>query len=311
MSLSISPRLIIEAAQKRGWHVRIVDEARSLYRIDVSDSKYYYVRNISSIKSGMVNTVIADNKDLFFEVMTSLAVPLPATLTYTGDTAQAEEFLLQHGSIVVKPTNLAHGKGITTGITSTAQLQGALSYAATFSKKSLLQQHIEGDDYRLLMIDGELAAAAIRKPAFVIGDGRHTVSELIKLENDSDRRTNGYQVTLTTIDVATAARYLGGKMHAIPGAGVETRVIDVANIGRGGVAIDVTDTVNPQLVSYAKIIIDHLHIGLCGVDFIVTPSGEMYLIEINVGPSLGLHEYPYQGTPRHTPDKFLDWLSKE
>lgn len=307
MALSITPQLIIAAADKRGWLTEVIDDNYNFYRITTETGQAYYIQNITSIKSDGVNKYITDRKDLFSELMKQLEVTTPATLI-NGSPQAMQHFLAVHERIVVKPTNEAHGKGITLDITTPEKLEEALRYAATYGTKTLLQQQITGDDHRLLFIGGELAAAAIRKPAYVVGDGKHTVEQLIALENESERRQDGYQSLLTTIDVASSKRYLGDALQAVPIIDEEVRVVGVANIGRGGVAIDVTDTISKDLVKTAKTVIDHFDMGLCGIDFMVTGTGEAYLIEINAGPSLGLHEFPFSGQARGTQDKFLDWL---
>jgi len=311
MALSITPKLIIAAAKKRGWNVTIISETYSLYRIDVLGGDFYYVKNIICHKSSTVNDIIAKKKDLFHDLLDTIDVPTPDTMLYKGDLQVAHAFLKKHTSIVVKPTDQAHGKGITIDLTTPRHLEEALDYAAGFGKKFLLQQQVTGDDYRLLFIGGEFVAAAIRKPAYVVGDGTHTVGELIGIENDSDRRGDGYQEKLTSIDAAGAERYMGAKLDDVPAKNEEVRVIGMANIGRGGVCLDVTDTVNPELVRIAQKVVDHFQIGLCGIDFIVSESGKPYVIEINTRPSLGLHEAPFSGKPRQTQEKFLDWLVKK
>lgn len=311
MPISITPQLILAAAKKRGWSTKILSEEYSLYRIDVSPEEHYYVQNITTSKSTALNEYISQRKDLFGDLVSALGIRTPETIVLNDDRQQAKEFLKKHSRIVVKPTDQAHGKGITLDVTTDAELEEAVIYATAFGSKYLLQRQIEGDDYRLLYIDGVLAAAAIRKPAFVIGDGNHTIEQLIRIENNSDRRGAGYQDLFTHIDTIGSERYLGKLLQTIPPEGEETRVIGVANIGRGGVAIDVTETIDQELVTIGKKVVDHFGIGLCGVDFLVTANGEAYLIEINTAPSLGLHEAPFIGKSRGTPDKFLDWLVKK
>jgi len=308
MKLSITPQLIIEAAQKRGWNVHVYNVKMGLYRINVPDGRFFYVRGITSIKSAMINTILSDHKDILSEIVSGIGVVVPDSIKYTGDTTAANNFLEKHGKVVVKPTDQSHGNGVTVDVETSVEMTTALDYAQQFSPSIIIQQQITGDDYRVLMIGGSLAAAAIREPAYVIGDGKHTVRQLIELDNDSPRRTEGYGDVLTQIDIEVASRYLGERLDNTPETDEKVRVVGTANIGKGGVSIDVTDTISQRMLGITKTIVDHFDIGMCGVDFIVNESGDPYLIEINSGPSLGLHEFPYEGKSRGTPDKFLDWL---
>lgn len=311
MSISITPTLIMAAAEKRGWKARIISERFALYRLDTPEGDYYYIRNITSNKNSAVNAIISSKKEVLYSIIAALDVPVPATEMHDGNIAHAAQFLAKHGRIVVKPTDQSHGNGVTTDITTTEQLEAALSFAGRYGKDIILQQHIIGDDYRLLYIDGVLAAAAIREPASVVGDGHSTIAELIELENNSPRRGEGYNNLLTRINTEAAERYLGAAIHDVPAANQKVLVVGIANIGKGGVSIDATDTVDPAMVETGKRVIDHFDMGLCGVDFIQAADGKFYFIEMNAGPSLGLHENPYRGKARNTPDKFLDWLAKK
>jgi len=310
MAYSITPRLIMEAARKRGWQVEEIDPYYAFYKLTLPDGRFHYVRNITMSKNNVVNSIIADRKDLFAQLCRPLGLPLPDTLLYTTDRPEADVFLDKHRKIVVKPHNQSHGNGVTVDVTSPEELDVALTLAKSYGERVLLQQQVYGDDYRLLFIDKKLAAAAVRKPAFVVGDGTHTIRQLITLENDSDRRSAGYQATLTDIDEVAAAAYLRERLDTIPHEGDEVQVVGTANIGRGGVSIDVTDTIDPQLVQIGQTLVDHFGMGLAGVDILYEEGGQPYLIEVNTGPSLGLHENPYQGKARNTPDAYLDWLAK-
>lgn len=309
MAYSITPQLIMAAARKRGWQVSEIEPARSFYSLTLPDGRYYYVSNITTRLSSAVNNILAERKDLFTELCQRLNISQPATLVYVDDLRAALSFVDQHGQIVVKPVNQAHGNGITVNVSNHGELQTAIERAQRFSQRLILQQQVAGDDYRLLFINKKLAAAAIRKPAFVKGDGARTVRSLIMAENTGDGRTEGYGKTLMKIDMSAVEIYLGSSLDNVPAVGEEVQVIGTANIGQGGVALDVTDTIDRRLVDLGQRIIDHFDIGLCGVD-IIYDGTQPYVIEINTRPSLGLHEYPYTGQPRQTPEAFLDWLAQ-
>ncbi|MES2971217.1 MAG: ATP-grasp domain-containing protein [Patescibacteria group bacterium] len=309
MSFSVTSTLIMDAARKRGWKVDVINEHWALYKIILPEGRHYYIRNITSIKSGSVNGWITRNKEILYGIASEIGVNIPATITVQS-LEQANQFLGQHKRAVIKPTEGSHGDGITLNITDNSQLPSAIDYARQVSDVVLMQQQVEGDDYRLLYIGGSIAAAVIRKPAFVIGDGKNSIRKLIELENNKPKRGEAYKSNLAYIDLVVAERYLGKNIdRQIPANNEEIRVIGVANVGQGGVSIDMTHKLSDTLKTAGQKIVDHFNLGLGGVDFICDEANKPYLIEINTVPSLGLHEYPYIGEAQNTPDKFLDWLT--
>jgi cyanophycin synthetase len=310
MSLTITPRLIIAAARKRGWSVRILDESVALYRLESPDGSYYYLRNIATSKSGNINNFITNQKHLMYQLAEELGLPIPPTMIVTDDQQALDDFFQKHRQLVVKPADQGHGDGVTVDITNRQALELAIEYAKTFSDIILVQRHVTGEDYRILYIDKRLAAAVIRKPAYVIGTGADTLGQLIEIENKNPHRSHGYNNLLTTIDVEQAKRYLGTRVDDIIPSGQEEQVMGTSNIGKGGVSKDITTAVPAEMLTICQTLVDHFDIGLCGVDFMVDDDDKVYLIEVNMAPSLGLHENPYEGEAQHTPDKFLDWLAK-
>lgn len=310
MALNITTQLVMQAATARGWKAELYEGGKGLYTVSTLDGRKFFLKGMRSFKTGEVNGYIAGQKDIAQAIATELKIRTPATMQYKAMGQKETDFLKRHGRVVVKPVGGAHGLGVSVNIDTLPRLNRAVEIAAEYSQSILLQQQIAGDDYRLLMIGGELVAAAIRRPAFVIGDGVHTVEQLIKVENGSNRRGPGYQKSLSHIDSDSASEFLGDAMKSVPAKGEEMTVVGIANIGRGGVSIDVTRTVGDQLVKDAQKLTDYLDMGVCGVDFIVTEDNSHYFIEMNGAPSLGLHERPYSGSPQPVADAFLDWLVK-
>ncbi|QQS18809.1 ATP-grasp domain-containing protein [Candidatus Saccharibacteria bacterium] len=311
MAVSITTQLVLDAARKRGWKVELYPIKSGLSAIILPDGREYFLKGLRSYKSGAVNTFIADNKDLAQLLVTEMGIQIPDSQLFQADLQAAEAFLQKHGFVVVKPLNSAHGLGVTVSIDTVSKLRRAISNAQRYSRVVMLQQHITGDDYRVLVIDHHIVAAAIRKPAYVIGDGMHTIEQLIRRENANDKRGPGYNKQLCYVDMQAAKQFLGQNLVSIPAHGEEVRVMGVANIGRGGVSIDKTDTLNAYMTKDAIRLTQRLRLGVCGVDFIVAEDGKHYFIEMNSQPSLGLHSYPYTGQSRDVANKFLDWLVKD
>lgn len=307
--LKITTQLIVDEAIARGLSVDILDARKCFIRITTGSGRAYYLRSNSTEKSSTAGYLIANYKPVVDRVAADLGVKTPATIIYS-DTESAAEFLVQHKSVVVKPADAAHGNGVTTGIRDKLSLESALGFAGRYSKTILLQEHVTGDDFRLLYIGGKLSAAAKRVPANVVGDGSHTVQELIDMENSNPDRGRNYQKKLNFIDSSAAKRYLGERISEVPSEGQVIQVVGTANIGAGGKSVDVTEEVPAALVDTGLKMVEGLNMGLCAVD-ILAVEGEpetARLIEINASPTFGMHEFPSEGSARPVTRDFLDWL---
>jgi cyanophycin synthetase len=264
-----------------------------------------YMRAALTDTSSAIGLQIADDKLAAAEIATRLEVLTPATAVYES-LDRAREFAKLHAPIVVKPLDSGHGNGISVGVDETG-LAEAVRRAQAFSKTVVLQQQVTGRDVRLLYIGGKFVAATERQAASVIGDGVHTVEELIQLENSSPDRGQHYQKKYSVIPMEPAAQFLGDKLQATPANGEVVQVVGTANSGTGGTAKDITDAVPESLIAAGKKLVDELRLGVCGVDFIEAESGA-YFIELNAAPAFRIHQYPHEGTPRNVVSVFVDWL---
>ncbi len=306
--LKISNQLLKTEAESRGWKVTIVDEANGLLEYTLPDGRNFIMYSLNGPLTPAVSTRITSNKQLLFKVVQNLAVRTPASVDVVND-EDAEKLLNAYGKIVIKPLDAAHGNGVTINIDNAQKLKVALAAAREYSDIVIAQEQVFGDDYRLLFIDGELAAAAIRKPASVVGDGTSTVAELIERENESGERAPDYQKPKNLIDVEAAKRYLGERMREVPSVGEDYQVVGTANIGTGGVSIDVTDKVTDEMIQHGKEVLKRVGLATGAVDYLGTPE-KFWLLEVNANPSLGLHVYPAEGQSRPVQKLLLDWVDK-
>ncbi len=310
--LKITAQLLVKEATARRWPVEIVDDSVGLLRITLPNGHVALLRSVVSETVGALQVWIADNKSLTYRFAEEFGVSYPKTwkLTSEDDGMAALEAC---NTIVIKPLDASHGHGVTVGVSTEEALQGALQEARRYGSPVLAQQYVTGDDYRLLYIGGELAAACIRVPAQVIGDGERTIKQLIELENTRPERGTDYTTRLNHIDIAAAERYLGERLEGeIPPEGQVTQVVGTANIGTGGQSIDRTADVPEILLTEARKMVDGLKMSICGVDFMYDKAtGEAYFIELNVSPSFGLHAFPHEGAPQPVAKLYLDWLARE
>ncbi len=241
----------------------------------------------------------------------------PAMEKYT-DHASFAAFLDIHQSVVVKPSDGSHGNGVTTNLTNVAQLDEAVrgALAASKSKTVLLQEHITGHDVRVLIIDGKLAAAAVRTPADVIGDGTHTIAALIDTENASDLRGTEYHTSLNVISREAATAFLGSGYieTSVPALGEHVQVVGTANIGTGGTATDITDVLPKAIIDQSVRLLQELSLQCGGVDFIASDledASSYCFIEVNASPSFGLHLKPTHGSSKQVQKLFVDMLIRD
>lgn len=307
--LKITNRLVKNEAEHRGWKVEILSDSGGVLRYSLPGGESVILKSLLSPFTSAVAVEIANDKYALHKLALPLDVPMPETHIITT-VNEAAELLEKYKKIVIKPLDSAHGNGITSGITSTNQLSDAIELALEFSETVLLQRHVTGNDIRLLYIDNHLAAASIRRPASVIGNGINTIGTLIEEENKSVHRDKNYQKKLNYIDIQAATRYLGDSINRVPEKGETCIVVGTANIGTGGTAEDITDSVQPDVVEAGQKVLQAVGIPTSAVDFI-WDENEFYLIEINANPSLGLHEKPSIGSAQPVAKLYLDWITKE
>lgn len=310
--LRITGKAVYEELVSRGIRVDIVDVRTGLLRFHATDGPRY-VQSCLTDRSSPIGRNISDRKVLASQIAARLGLQQPAGLLNV-DLESAEEFLNQYGTIVAKPNDGAHGTGVTVGITTMKQLIAAIGVAsgASKTKKVLIQQQIFGSDVRVLIIGGRLAAASVRTPATVSGDGVKSLKELIEDENTSSLRGENYHKPLNFIDLNSAKEYIGPDFETIvPLHGEEIQVSGTANIGTGGTATDITDILPPQIVEQSIRIANELGQQCCGVDFLtsdIANEKQYYFLEINASPSFGLHMKPSVGKSRQVQKMFVDLL---
>jgi cyanophycin synthetase len=222
--------------------------------------------------------------------------------------------------LVIKPVDGNHGRGITVDIQNYEAALVAFNHAKESSKNGaiIVEKFIQGQDYRLLVINNVLVAGAIRTPAHVIGDGKSTVQELIDHVNSDPRRGYGHENVLTkittnelTINIITEAGY---SLESVIALGERIILKDTANLSTGGTAEDITDIIHPANVSMAERISKIIDLDICGIDIMTTdiskPISETggAVLEVNAGPGFRMHLAPTSGLPRNVAAPVIDKL---
>ena len=258
--------------------------------------------------SGAIAEAIAQDKELTKKLLDAAGVPVPHGRPVTNADDAWDALCEIAAPVVVKPVDGNQGKGVTVNITTRAQLDRAYAVAIQFSDEVLVERFIPGSDFRFLVVGNQLVAAARRDPPIVIGDGTHTVRQLVEQVNGDPRRGSGHATSLTKIrldDIALAS--LGAQnfsVDSIPGKGARVVLRNNANLSTGGTATDVTDDVHPEIAASAVAAAQMIGLDICGVD-VVCDSVLMPLdkqgggiVEVNAAPGLRMHLQPSFGKGR-------------
>lgn len=296
-------RIIADEAVRRGVRVEVLDAEAGYLRLEHGGRSVVTRESLSEYTSAVAMSR-CDDKRVTRKVVGAAGVRVPAGRTATFDEAD-HAFLDEVGSVVVKPTSGEQGQGITVGVTDHDQLDEALARAGGPAVAVLLEERCPGDDLRIVVIDGAVVAAAVRRPAEVVGTGRHTIRELIEATSRRREAATGGESTIPVDDLTVATvREAGWDLGDVLPAGETLRVRLTANLHTGGTIHDVTDDLHPELAAAALRAAHALAIPVTGIDLLVPDvSGPEYVfIEANERPGLANHE------PRPTAAAFLDYL---
>lgn len=307
----------------------IVDEAmrRGIPQIRLNGESYVQLghgrhqRRVQATvmdQTSALGVEIACDKLRTKEILSSMGVPVPDGMLACSLHEAINAAEKMGYPVVVKPCYGNHGRGVTTCIRDNGELESAVRIAQEVSNPVLVEKHIAGSDFRILVIGKKMRAAALREPASVIGDGIHTVKELIDETNRDPRRGFGHEKYLTKIEVDHMTRRLlsinGLTLRSIPRKDARVYLKSTANISTGGRAIDVTDDVHPLVKSMSERIARAIGLDVAGID-IIAPTlkeplskGISGVLEVNAAPGFRMHLNPSEGHSRNVASHVIDML---
>lgn len=263
---------------------------------------------------------IAQDKDLTKKLLHAAGVPVPLGRPVTS-VEEAWAFALSIGlPVVVKPRDGNQGKGVTVNVTEREDFDAAYLTAERYGQV-MVEKYLSGHDYRLLVVGHRLVAAARREPPLVVGDGVHTVRQLVDQVNADPRRGTGHATSLTRIrfdDIAIGRLHAQGlQPESVPEKGRRVVLRNNANLSTGGTATDVTDEVHPEVAARAVAAARMVGVDICGVDVVCEsvqrPLEEQNggVVEINAAPGLRMHISPSYGKGRDVGQAVIDIMFPE
>ncbi|MFT7288822.1 MAG: cyanophycin synthetase [Halieaceae bacterium] len=264
---------------------------------------------------------LASEKDETNRILGDLGLPVPRqAMVHRLRRAIAAAERIGY-PVVLKPLNANHGRGVTTDIQNEEQVEKAYDKAKEHSEGVIIETFLDGLDHRLLVVGGNLVAAAKRVPAHVVGDGQSTVEELVAIVNEDPQRGVGHEKVLTRITLDAAAERMlaqaGLDTTSVPPVDDIVYLQPTANLSTGGTAVDVTDVIHPDNKIMAERAILALGLDVGGVDFITTDITRSYrevgggICECNAAPGFRMHVAPSEGEPRNVAGPVIDMLFPE
>ena len=314
--LGPSTGAIVSAAVARGIPYRRLTQG-SLVQFGWG-SKQKRIQAAETSLTSAIGESIAQDKELTKKLLHASGVAVPYGRPVEDEDDAWRAALEISVPVVVKPQDGNQGKGISVNLTTEEQVRRAYQVAVSFFDDIMVEKFLSGHDWRLLVIGDKLIAAARRDPPLVIGDGSHTIRELVNIVNSDPRRSDGHATSLTKIrfDEIALARLAeqGYDADAVPPRGVRVVLRNNANLSTGGTATDVTDDVHPELAAAAVAAAQTVGLDIAGIDVVCDtmhkPLEEQGggIVEVNAAPGLRMHLDPSFGKGRAVGEAIVNMM---
>ncbi len=276
------------------------------------------IQATTTSRTSNIAVELAGDKEETNGILRDLGLPVPAQrmVRSAGDAVRAAERI--GFPVVLKPLAGNHGRGVSINLKTADEVEVAFEKAREHGRNVIVESYLEGFDHRLLVVNGKLVAAAKRMPGHVVGDGQHTIEELVDIVNSDPRRGVGHEKVLTRLEFDHQAerllKKLGYDHKTVPAKDEVVYLRSTANLSTGGTAIDVTDVIHPDNREMAERTIKAIGLDIGGVDFLTNDITESYrdtgggICEVNAGPGFRMHVAPSEGTPRDVAGPVIDML---
>jgi len=315
-ALGPSTASLVRAAQARGipW-LRLNEQSL----VQLGHGKYQ--QRIQATVTGRTSHIaveLASDKEETNKILATLGLPVPRQELVQSEGQAARAARRIGYPVVTKPYNGNHGRGISIRLATEEEVVQGFRAAREHSRSVIVESFLEGDDHRLLVVNGELVAATRRTPGHVVGDGARNILQLIEAVNQDPRRGVGHEKVLTRLELDAQAQTMleRGNLtpESVPAAGQVVYLRSTANLSTGGTATDVTDIIHPDNREMAVRAVRAVGLDVGGVDFLSKDISESYrsigggICEVNAAPGFRMHVAPSEGTPRDVAGPVIDML---
>ena len=319
--LELSTQLIIKEALNRDIGIDVLDWDDNFIRLKKGNKVEYVKQATKTSADTYIAPLIMENKEVTKMVLKEhgINVPMSVTVKHVDDAMKKYSDMVGM-DIVIKPksTNFGEGVLILKDLKSKEDYNNAIVHALKYDNSVMIEEFIEGKEYRFLVIGEEVVAILNRDPANVVGNGVQNIEELVHEKNKSPQRGKGHVTPLEKISIGIIEEnYLSTQkkdIYYVPNDGEIVYLRDNSNISTGGDSIDFTDEILDEYKIIAVNSAKAVGAKICGADIIIQdvkaePTKNNHsIIELNFNPILYAHDFPYKGQNRYVERKLLDLL---
>ena len=306
-AIGTSTGAVVQAAIRRGIPaLRLTSEA-NLFQLGWG-SRQKRLQATTTCATNSIAVGIASDKQLTKTLLEQAGVPVPGGATVTSEAEALRTAKRMRGPACVKPLDANQGKGVTVNCATQEEVARAFAHARKYGRHVIVEEHLQGRDYRVLVTGRKIAAASWRRPPHVTGDGHSTIRELVEIENRNPARGEGHTNILTKIPMDALAEQTlakqGYDFDTVLGAGVSADLRGNANLSTGGTAEDVTDLLPEETRDICIRAARTIGLDVAGIDIVCQDISKPLreqgggIIEVNAAPGIRMHQYPSRGTPR-------------
>lgn len=326
-NMELSTQALLFDAIQKGLKIEILDERDQFISLQFGDHLEYVKNGNMTSHDSYISPLIMENKVVTKKVLAKAGFNVPQSIEFTDVKSAVENFpLFENRAVVIKPKSTNFGLGISIfqqGVTDRDDFAKAVEIAFREDKEIMVEDYLLGTEYRFFVLGDQTLAVLLRVPANVIGDGVHTVAELVAAKNDHPLRGDGSRTPLKKIALGDIEQLQlkeqGLTVDSIPAKDQLVQLRANSNISTGGDSIDMTDEMHASYKEIAVGISKAMGAAVCGVDLIIPdlkqpaePSLRSWgVIEANFNPMMMMHIFPFSGQSRRLTMNVIKMLFPE
>jgi len=315
--LGPSTQNIVDAAIKRNipWR-RLYKNSSIIYF-----GQGIYQKNVQATitnQTSYFGVQLAGDKDRTKQLLKSFYIPVPEGMIASNLEELNSTSSLLNFPLVIKPINGNQGKGVTVNIQNNFDLNNAFILAKEFADEVIVERFIDGNDFRILVINFKVVAVAERTPAHIIADGKHTIRKLIDFENENPLRGDGHINFLSKIiiddDLESMLSKYNFTLDTVPPMDKIVFLKSTSNLSTGGTSKNVTNIIHHATILMAEKISRIIGLDICGIDIIANDISKPFthgngaVLEVNAAPGFRMHTHPLEGESINVGDKVIEYL---